>query len=319
MPTCWNGDLGTDNDHMSHMAYTLDGSVAGPCPAGYDRRLPEIQLFVRINNYKGASFQYTLADELDIFHVDFMNGWKEGKLQEVIDNCPVVGDSTSYNPPCNCDGFLTPNLNIGGTVCDSDVRDLIIDEATDVVTELPRGTCQGVEVIPKSWDIDPPLQCAPLTPIPTQPEDSEDDNDSEESEDPEDPEESEDDNDSEESEDPEDPEESEDPEEPEEPQCVDSPLSMVVQNREIDCGWVNEKPINRCKKRGVASHCPATCNKCESFRCEDSQRRFKLGDKNRKCKFFQRKPARCDDHQGAKETCRSACDYCGNNARKFWW
>ena len=29
MPTCWNGDLGIDGDHISHMAYTEDGYVAG--------------------------------------------------------------------------------------------------------------------------------------------------------------------------------------------------------------------------------------------------------------------------------------------------
>merc|ERR1712048_194757 len=110
MPTCWNGDLGIDNDHMNHMAYTVDGSVAGACPDGYDRRLPQIQLFLRIHNYRGSTYQYVLSDEKDVFHIDFMNGWREGKLQEIIDNCPVVGSGNDgYNPPCNCDdGFLTP-------------------------------------------------------------------------------------------------------------------------------------------------------------------------------------------------------------------
>ncbi len=28
MPTCWNGELDSD-DHKSHMAYTVDGYVAG--------------------------------------------------------------------------------------------------------------------------------------------------------------------------------------------------------------------------------------------------------------------------------------------------
>jgi len=41
MPTCWNGEPGIEGDHISHMAYTVDGYIAGACPPGYDRRLPQ--------------------------------------------------------------------------------------------------------------------------------------------------------------------------------------------------------------------------------------------------------------------------------------
>lgn len=158
MPTCWNGKLGIDNDHKDHVKFTLDGTVAGECPTGFNRRLPQVQLFVRISNYKGAKYKYTLSDENDAFHVDFMNGWKEGKLQEIINGCPIIGDEATYNPPCNCDAFLTNNFQLSGPVCDEDVRKLILDEATDVVDMLPRGGCQG-KIIPKSWSVDPPLEC----------------------------------------------------------------------------------------------------------------------------------------------------------------
>ena len=67
MPTCWNGNLGIDNDNKSHMSYTVDGMVAGDCPEGYDRRLPQIQLFVRIKNYQGKKYRYTLSDESNVF------------------------------------------------------------------------------------------------------------------------------------------------------------------------------------------------------------------------------------------------------------
>ena len=173
MPTCWNGQLGKDNDHKDHMTYTVDGSVAGDCPAGFDKRVPQIQLFVRIENYKGKLYDYVLSDENTVFHVDFLNGWEEGKLQDIIDNCPASGDELTYNPPCNCDQFLTPNTNVGGTVCDSDVRSLVIDEPTDVVSALPRGGCVG-EVIPKSWTGDPPLTCQPEPPV--EDDEEEDDN-----------------------------------------------------------------------------------------------------------------------------------------------
>lgn len=73
MPTCWNGELGDTNDHKNHMAYTLNGEVAGECPQSHPRRLPEIQLFVRIPNYKGGKYQ--LSDGSTEFHFDFFNGW----------------------------------------------------------------------------------------------------------------------------------------------------------------------------------------------------------------------------------------------------
>ena len=176
MPTCWNGNLGIDNDHISHMAYTVDGSVAGACPPGYNRRLPQIQLFVRISPYKGGT--YVLSDESDVFHVDFMNGWKEGTLQTIIDQCPVEEGSTElgYNPPCNCaEQFLTPNDQLAqAPVCDNDVRNYILNEPTDVVSTLPRGTCAGPSIIDKSWTVDPPFNCnsppsAPTPPTPTPP------------------------------------------------------------------------------------------------------------------------------------------------------
>ena len=167
MPTCWNGKLGDENDHKDHMAFTTDGTVAGPCPGGYDRRLPQIQLFVRIINYRGDLYRYQLSDgHTDVWHVDFFNGWKEDKLQEIINGCDFYPDQEidEFNPPCDCtfgdeveQAFLTPNEKVAQTMCDSDVRKLIVDEATDVVvgpagTEvLPRGTCKGSTLIPKSW------------------------------------------------------------------------------------------------------------------------------------------------------------------------
>ena len=139
MPTCWDGnELGINNDHKSHMRYTEDGSVRGNCPSGFDTRLPQVQLFVRIAPYNGG--EYTLADESTVFHVDFFNGWEVGVLDNIINTCQPSGDTPNdYNPPCDCDGDLTPNPNPAGVACDSAVRTHIIDEATDVVNQLPRG------------------------------------------------------------------------------------------------------------------------------------------------------------------------------------
>jgi len=155
MPTCWDGvSLGDDNDHKSHMAYTTNGAVAGPCPDGFDHRFPQIQLFIRVGDYKGGKYQ--LSDSSEDFHVDFFNGWKEGSLQKIIDNCQP-GEGGGFHPECTCtpeegvNEFLTTNEDVASPVCAADVRDLIVDEEIDYITALPRGTCQGPDLTPRFW------------------------------------------------------------------------------------------------------------------------------------------------------------------------
>jgi hypothetical protein len=79
-------------------------------------------------------------------------------LDEIIDNCEPDRnfEAGDFNPPCGCtpdDGsnFLTANTQVAGSVCDSDVRKLIIDEATDVTNQLPSVACEGSPLIAKSW------------------------------------------------------------------------------------------------------------------------------------------------------------------------
>jgi hypothetical protein len=112
-----------------------------------------------------------------------MNGWQERNgvsvLQDIIDNCPIEDQGNpSYNPPCTCDQFLTQNTAATGAMCDSDVRTLIADEATDVVSQLPRKSSSNTSMIAKSWITDPPLSCNPTVP--------ENPNEDEEEEEPED-------------------------------------------------------------------------------------------------------------------------------------
>ena len=283
MPTCWNGDLGIDNNHIDHMAYTVDGTVAGDCPIGFNRRLPQIQLFVRIGNYRGNDYTYTLSDESDVFHVDFMNGWKEGVLENIINNCEVIEHEPSYNPPCNCDELMTPNPNPSGAVCDTDVRNFIIDEATDVVSSLPRGTCTGT-LKDKSWDLDPPFTCSESN------DDENTGNDDTETED--------DDN--------------------EEPDCVDSPLRFFYrkggERLSNNCDWVKDKPIKRCKHKRIANHCRATCGKCET--CTDSRLKFRFTTINgnvmkKMCNWVKKDPDERCEPGGIEDTCRKTCDMCG--------
>ncbi len=340
MPTCWNGDLGINNDHISHMAYTVDGSVAGDCPTGFNRRVPQIQLFVRIAPYKGGT--YTTSDESNVFHVDFMNGWQDDKLQEIIDNCPIIGNGNGgYNPPCNCDEFMTENENIGDIVCDKDVKNYIIDEEIETISTLPRGTCTGPDIKAKSWAVDPPFYCddvivaptptpptppTPFTPPtprptatpttspsrltrPTRPRVTASPSES--------------------------PPPAPTPTRPTRPRitdfpsqypsddepyysCADSSLRFKINfnGRRVarDCNWVGNKATRqRCAVDGVAQICAATCETCSE--CFDSSARFMLNWNNRRiardCNWVGNKATkqRCNI-VGVTEACRETCGHC---------
>jgi len=161
MPICWNGsNLGDTNNHKNHMKYTLDGTVFGTCPSTHQIRLPQIQLFVNIQNYNGIQNKYVVSDSTNNWHIDFFNGWEETKLQEIIDNCEVldpqqplgeINPATGCTPQTGDERFLTASEGVEGSVCDLDLRKLIIDEATDKVKKnLPSGSCTGT-LKPKSW------------------------------------------------------------------------------------------------------------------------------------------------------------------------
>lgn len=209
-PTCWDDSkgLGDTGDHMSHMAYTVDGTVTGPCPEGYNRRLPQIQLFVRISDYEGGQYTFsdnTLPDDEEVFHADFMNGWDFGVLENIIDQCqPLSGpiEGGPYNPPCNCDQFLTKKADLlsfdseegrndaeAAKICPIDVTTHIVDEEIVFSTGgLPRGSCSAplIEGVTPTFVDECGLQYTPNTfneencDVANEPEDEdENDNDNE--------------------------------------------------------------------------------------------------------------------------------------------
>lgn len=102
-PTCWDGRT-TSSDHMSHVAYTLDGSHNGPCPDGYSKGpLPEIQLYFRIKDYSGE--QHVFSNGMDMIHADYFSGWDEKELQNVLDSCSNSGEAAM--PDKWCENHLT--------------------------------------------------------------------------------------------------------------------------------------------------------------------------------------------------------------------
>mmetsp|Transcript_13683 Transcript_13683/g.19919 ORF Transcript_13683/g.19919 Transcript_13683/m.19919 type:complete len:512 (-) Transcript_13683:65-1600(-) len=265
MPTCWDESkgIGDNGDPFSHVAFTTDGNVGGPCPAGYNKRLPQVQLFVRIADYQGGTYQ--LSDGNDRWHVDFMNGWRPNKLQEIINDCAPSGEP-GYNPPCDCnEQFLTENTQASEVVCDNDVKRFIVNEETAVVSTLPRGTCQGAPLILKSWNADPPFgQCLAVPPGPAPSTNPPSPNPT--------------------------PQTSTSPTgtlptSPTPTPCVNnSVFTWTLDNFAVDvnCNWLTKNKIKRngrklryCPRADISSNCPISCNACPNCR-DDTDFTFTL-------------------------------------------
>ena len=84
-PSCWDGVNLDSPDHMSHVAYAVDGEVDGDCPSSHPVKIPAISLFFRIFDYDGG--WHTFSDGSGTFHADYVSGWDEEVLQGVLDNC----------------------------------------------------------------------------------------------------------------------------------------------------------------------------------------------------------------------------------------
>jgi len=167
-PNCWDGkSLGTE-DPRSHVAYgigleqgTLEtfGGSNVQCPESHPVLLPQILLFLRFADYAGEPHELSNGDGVD-WHADYIMGWEEEFLQQILDNCDVLKDV-----PCGS----TRLRNIEGTgaartkdkvkVPSDSWSDMgaalrkvrvpmanttcITEEPITNIESLPRGSCQG--------------------------------------------------------------------------------------------------------------------------------------------------------------------------------
>ncbi len=292
-PTCWDGvELGDTNDHKSHMAFTVDGTIQGDCPSGFNHRVPQVQLFMKIEGYRGstANRKYRLSnyDGSGEFHWDFLNGWEEGVLQNIIENCEPAPNQEigQVNPPVTCtprtgdNRFLTQNNAVEGKMCDRDARDLILDERTDdIIGSLPKGSCTG-NIISKSWE-SMSLQVLPSGDICDSNEEEEDDDYSPPAPTP-------------------------------SPVCSDDcDFTFKLDNfpRYRGCSWLTKNRFESkkrkekyCGRAYIRSKCPATCdNSCNN----DSTFTFTLKnfDKEVDCKWL---------HKNRKQLVGRQAKYCGD-------
>lgn len=99
--------------------------------------------------------------------------------------------------------------------------------------------------------------------------------------------------------------------------CKDSSFRFLVEKDNTlirrYCSWVATFPNDRCGLDGVTSHCPSTCNTCNT--CVDSSLRFRFlangNDIFRECSWVARKltTKRCGI-SGISDTCRQTCGTC---------
>jgi hypothetical protein len=121
-PQCWDGKNLDSPDHKSHMAFfcgdscmKADGKIGkttNGCPVTHPVQIPSIAInadFYNLNpnaKYRLSSDNYNkdLPGGYSL-HADWMNGWDENTINEVVKNC--------HNNPRNCGG---PNLGNGFTL-----------------------------------------------------------------------------------------------------------------------------------------------------------------------------------------------------------
>merc|ERR1719197_2342094 len=314
-PTCWDDSkgIGDTGDHMSHMAYTVDGTVEGACPKGYNRRLPQIQLFVRIADYEGGKYTFsdnTLASDTEVFHADFMNGWVDGSLEKIVKKCkaiPGTGGPGDYNPPCNCDQFLTKKSDLlnfeteegrndaeAANVCPIDITTHIVDEVIDYgVGGLPRGSCSAdiIENVAPTFVDNCGLKFTPNTFDEGNCEGGSGDGDDDDDDD--------------------------------DDSCEDDEEFLFKDQAGKTCEWIGERQsrVDRyCKKlsndKKVFKSCPEACGKCEDT-CEDDAEFLFKGRAGKTCEWIGEKPSRVDRYckklsNGKKvfKSCPEACEKC---------
>ncbi|KAI9695381.1 MAG: hypothetical protein M1820_008676 [Bogoriella megaspora] len=121
-PYCWNGNDFDPANPTAHMAYAVGNIDGGPCPESHNIRLPHI--FMENNfepnwimgEFEEDTFMLANGDPKGFgFHADFFNGWKEGALSAILDNCGTQ-DGLPENCPHITLGDLTDNCNLNETI-----------------------------------------------------------------------------------------------------------------------------------------------------------------------------------------------------------
>jgi hypothetical protein len=86
-PSCWNGST-LNGATQTNVAYP---GVGGRCPIGYPVRIPTVIFHVVYPITSGAGLTLSMGPgqqgSTDTAHGDFINGWNQSVLNELIDGC----------------------------------------------------------------------------------------------------------------------------------------------------------------------------------------------------------------------------------------
>ncbi|KAL8733872.1 MAG: hypothetical protein Q9166_001860 [cf. Caloplaca sp. 2 TL-2023] len=117
-PSCWNGQDFRAEQPLAHMSYPTNRDGIEGCPEGFQKaRFPEIfvEYWLDISQFDG---QYGANDQPFVlsngdptgygFHMDFLNGWKEGLLAKAMKTCNPgnTGNPKLDTPQCFGAGSL---------------------------------------------------------------------------------------------------------------------------------------------------------------------------------------------------------------------
>lgn len=155
-PNCWDGVNLDSIDHSSHVAYaqgaedaTLDTFASNKytlgenCPASHPIVLPQILLFIRLMNYKGG--HHVLSNDGN-WHGDYIMGWEEDFLQNVLDGCvinkDIPCDSTRRGNIYKKDPLVTVQ-SLQKARISTPITSCLTSEAINNTKTIPRGGCSG--------------------------------------------------------------------------------------------------------------------------------------------------------------------------------
>jgi len=107
-PSCWDGVNLDSPTHNSHVSYREPGSwEGGPCPASHPFMMPTVffEAIYRIQDVyqPGDKLVYSMRDYTGYgFHGDFLMGWEDGIMDQLIDYCTYTEDQEYF---CNAENI----------------------------------------------------------------------------------------------------------------------------------------------------------------------------------------------------------------------
>jgi hypothetical protein len=97
-PDCWDGRNLDSADHKSHVAYAMREGGKWVCPRSHPVLLPVLRLEVAYESSGGPDVRLSPGD-IDAGHADFMNGWDQETLANLVRECLNEGRNCGAHNP----------------------------------------------------------------------------------------------------------------------------------------------------------------------------------------------------------------------------